>query len=53
MGEWLITVSAASVMAAVLKNMAGDGTVAKTAAFVTGLVFMAVGLEATWKLLGG
>lgn len=53
MGEWLITISAASVVMAVLSSITGEGTTAKTGVFVTGLIFTAISLEATWKLLGG
>ena len=53
MGKWLMAVSAASVAAAVLGHVAGDGKTGKTAAFAVGIVYLAAVLEATVTLLGG
>jgi len=53
MGEWLMTLAAASVMATLLSAVAGDGGPGKTAKLVLGLVFLIVVLTSTAKLLGG
>ncbi len=53
MGDWLMTLTGASVMVALLSAIAGDSNLGKAARLVLGLVYMGVVLASTAKLLGG
>lgn len=53
MGDWLLTLTGAAVMVALLSAVAGDSGSGKAARLVLGLVFLGVVLASTAKLLGG
>ncbi|MGI6151421.1 MAG: hypothetical protein ACOYIR_05670 [Christensenellales bacterium] len=53
MEDWLLTLTGAAMMVALLSAIAGDSGSGKAARLVLGIVFLGVVLASTAKLLGG